>query len=129
MILLAAGMLVNVSPASAVDVGGNGNPYYDCPNAFTVASTNITRNGQVIGLVEMRWSWSCSGNWTRTTSYIGARSLYSAIDKNPNENTAYGLDYATQNWSPYWRVAASQPMCSYASIQDGGTYYYGTVCA
>src|SRR4051794_38036465 len=83
--LLIAG-LVTAAPASAQDYGGDGNPAVDCPNGYTVASANIVENGTVIGLVEMRWSWACSGNWTRTTSYIGARNLYSEIYASPSDS-------------------------------------------
>jgi hypothetical protein len=112
--------------ASATDVGGDGNPAVDCANGYTVASRPIERNGQTIGLVEMRWSWACSGNWTRTTSYIGARNLRSGINTQPfDDSFTYADDYAVQNFSPYRRVASTQSMCSYGTIIDENGYGWG----
>lgn len=129
--MAAAGLVGVASNASATDIGGNGNPAVSCPNGYTVKSANIYRNGAVIGKVEMRWSWACSGNWTRTTSYIGATHLYSRIQKNPWDGTyAIGDDYGyAQNWSPYLRVSPSQSMCSVGVVYVGSTPYSSAVCA
>ncbi len=128
--ITAAALTVTAGTASATDVGGDGNPNNSCPNGYTVTSAPITKAGQTIGLVEMRWSWGCGGNWTRTTSYIGARRLQSHIDTNPwDGRDTYGDDFATQNWSPFRRVAPTQPMCSAGYIEDGGTFYWNYVCA
>ncbi|CRK57721.1 hypothetical protein [Alloactinosynnema sp. L-07] len=124
-VLAIMAMVGTALPASATDVGGDGNPAVDCPNGYTVASRTIERNGQVIGTVEMRWSWACSGNWTRTTSYIGARQLRSGINTQPFDRHTYGDDYAVQNWSPYRRVAPTQSMCSYGQIIDENGYGWG----
>ncbi|CRK57720.1 hypothetical protein [Alloactinosynnema sp. L-07] len=125
-----AGLIVTTGTAAATDVGGDGNPANVCPNGYTVASAPILRNGQTIGLVEMRWSWTCGGNWTRTTSYIGARQLQSMIDTNPwDGRETWADDYATQNWSPFRRVAPSQGMCSNGFIEDGGALYHASICA
>jgi hypothetical protein len=127
---IAMGATVTTGTAAATDVGGDGNPYVSCPNGYTVASANIMRGGQTIGLVELRWSWACGGNWTRTTSYIGARTLTSFIDTNPwDGRETYADDFATQNASPFRRVAPSQGMCSNGFIEDGGGLYSASVCA
>jgi len=127
---LAISGLVAAVPASATDSGGDGNPV-NCANAQPVASVPIIGgNGATIGLVEMRWSAACSGNWTRTTSYIGNQRLVSVIETSPYTRQAVGDDYATSNWSPYLRVAPSQRMCSTGSIFNSiGEQFWGQVCS
>jgi hypothetical protein len=120
-VTLAGGLMGGTASA---DVGGNGNPYNDCPNGQTIASANIYQNGSVIGLVELRWSWACSGNWTRTTSYIGAKTLISEVWKDPSGGYAMGDDYATQNWSPYVVVSPSQRMCFNGVIRVSSNQQY-----
>lgn len=129
--MAAAGLVGVASNASATDVGGNGNPAVSCPNGYTVKSANIYRSGTntVIGQVEIRWSWACSGNWTRTTSYLGVRHLFSTIAYPSGSPYAYGDDYGySQNWSPYIRVASNQTMCATGWIEDNG-WHSATVCA
>ncbi|MFE9851450.1 hypothetical protein ACFYPN_22030 [Streptomyces sp. NPDC005576] len=65
------------------------------------------------------------------TSYIGTHWLYADISFDPyNPNTARGEDYATQNWSPYIRVSASQRMCASGIIVVSDTeQYFGNVCS
>ncbi|MFJ8045466.1 hypothetical protein ACIRBX_33660 [Kitasatospora sp. NPDC096147] len=118
--LAGGGLIGGATGASATDLGGDGNPYYDCPNARTIASAPIVRNGSTIGLVEMRWSSACSGNWTRTTSYIGARRIDSQITDDPVTRLAQSYEVTTQNFSFYLRVPASKRMCSVGTIFDNG---------
>lgn len=79
----------------------------------------------------MRWSSACSGNWTRVTSYIGSQTLIAQIEFDPwNGSYARGEDYATSNWSPYFRVAPTQRMCSSGTIlPDDSHFYFGAVCS
>lgn len=126
----AAALLATAPAAHAEDIGGNGNPAVACPNAQTIATTNILRDGAVIGRVEMRWSSACSGNWTRTTSLIGAHELDSSIRVAPSGSPiAWGIDVATQNFSPYLRVAPTQRMCSFGAIVIGDLHYNAEVCS
>lgn len=123
-IILLAGLCATWSAgaASAADTGGNGNPLASCPNAYTVASAPITSGGRQVGLVELRWSWACSGNWARTTSYVGVRTLTSVIQIGvpPYNPVATGQDNAAQNFSPFLRVAPTQRMCAHGYIAGVG---------
>ena len=54
--------------------------------------------------------------------------LVSHIDP-PNGQGATGDDVATQNWSPYLRVAASDPMCSSGYMYYNGGIYGTEFCS
>jgi hypothetical protein len=129
--LALAGTVALAPSASATDYGGDGNPATDCPNAYTAASAPITDSaGTTIGLVELRWSYSCSGNWTRTTSYNGTRSLVSVVGNSDDTVEASADDVASQNFTPYLRVPASQRMCAAGYINAGNNQWYGNaVCS
>lgn len=107
--VVAVGVLraTAAAPAAAQDGGGNGNPYYDCPNGYTVASSNITRNGAIVGKVELRWSLACGDNWTRTTSHANP---YSNLQYDPwNGISAWATDTASASWSPYLVISPTAP--------------------
>jgi hypothetical protein len=130
--IIGAVLLGGAPGASATDSGGNGNPAIDCPNGYTVASTPIyDYNGAVAGLVEMRWSATCSGNWTRVTSYIGTYHLEAVIGVGTNYDPgAIANDITTQNFTPYLRVAPSQYMCSLGTIAvTNDIQYTAQVCS
>ncbi|MDH6108831.1 hypothetical protein P3T36_002249 [Kitasatospora sp. MAP12-15] len=130
--MIGAALVGGAPSASATDSGGNGNPATDCPNGSTVASTNIyDYNGAVVGLVEMRWSAACSGNWTRVTSKYGAYHLEAVIGEGVNYDPgAVANDIATQNFTPYLRVAPSQYMCSLGTIAvTNDIQYTAQVCS
>lgn len=118
---LIGAALCTPATASATDYGGNGNPATDCSGGYTVASAQVVYDFQTVGLVELRWSAACQGNWTRTTSYIGSRPLYSQIYVQANETVkASAGDTATSHFTPYLRVAPSTRMCSFGQINVGG---------
>lgn len=51
-------------------------------NAYTVTSRLITDSrGGRLALLELRWSTTCRTNWTRMTSYQGARLMRGYIDR------------------------------------------------
>lgn len=107
--------LLSMSPASASDFGGDGDPTR-CTDARTIASGQIMRDNVAVGLVEMRWSTMCSANWTRTTSYSGVRQITSYITVVSSGRYAGAYDVAAGNWTPYLRVAPSERMCSEGDI-------------
>lgn len=128
---LTLGVALATAPAaSATDIGGDGNPYTDCGTGQTVASAPIHHGGRRIGVVEMRWSWQCSGNWTRTTSEIGARNLLSSIDTYPYDGRdTISDDHATSHWTRYRRVAPDREMCSIGMIHEQGDWRGVRVCS
>ncbi|GAA1957417.1 hypothetical protein [Kitasatospora viridis] len=130
--LIGAAALSAAPAASATDSGGDGNPATDCPGGYTVASTSIhDYNGAVVGLVEMRWSAACSGNWTRVTSYIGSYHLEAEIGEGADYTpSAIANDTATQNFTPYLRVSPSQYMCSLGTIAvTNDIQYTAQICS
>ncbi|MGW4369499.1 hypothetical protein ACWEKT_28025 [Nocardia takedensis] len=119
--LSAAALVLGASSAHATDVGGDGNPATDCSGGYTVQSATVYYDFQAVGLVELRWSYACSGNWTRTTSYIGARPLYSQVylESNPADE-AHSWDNATSHFTRYIQVAPSDRVCVRGEINVGG---------
>ncbi|WP_328917521.1 MULTISPECIES: hypothetical protein [unclassified Streptomyces] len=128
--LVGAGLLGAAPDAAATDSGGDGNPAVDCANGQTIASASITNAGVVVGLVEMRWSWACSGNWTRTTSYVGSKTLESYTEAPRTGQNSLAVDVGTSNWSPYLRVAPSERVCSWGRVYLADNLRVGaTVCS
>lgn len=115
---IAAGSIMG-APIASADSGGDGNPFVSCPNGYSIAQAPIMNGSQQVGLVELRWSYSCGGNWARTTSYIGARDLQAHTYRaNGTGVRAMGWDSGvTQNVSPFIRVGASERMCAYGSVR------------
>lgn len=129
--ILGTALLGGAPGASATDLGGDGNPSH-CLNAYTVASATIyDYNGAKVGLLELRWSASCSGNWARLTSGIGVQVLFAGIQYDPDIRIyASAVDLAAANFSPYMIVPASQRMCAVGNIRvDEAHQYSATVCS
>jgi len=125
-----AGSVALAPSASAADYGGDGNPATDCPNAYTVASAPITNgSGATIGLVELRWSYACSGNWSRTTSYIGTQFLNPGVYVPDGGAWASSTDVATQDFTRYLRVSPTQEVCASGVIETGTGWWGNTVCS
>ncbi|WP_329171572.1 DUF2690 domain-containing protein [Streptomyces sp. NBC_01477] len=129
-VLTGGTILAGASTASAEDQGGNGNPYYDCANGYTVQSATIYNSyGTAVGTVELRWSWTCGGNWARVTVANGSSqnltAVISPLPSNPNyaQWHASAYDTANQNWSPYVQVPSATIMCAYGAI---GSYHAQT---
>ncbi|NEC68751.1 hypothetical protein [Streptomyces sp. SID9727] len=128
--LLCTGVLGAAPEAAAADYGGDGNPSADCAGGQTIASANIVNAGTVVGVVEMRWSWACSGNWTRTTSYVGTKTLESYTEVPRTGRNSRAVDTGTSNWSPYLRVAPSERVCSWGRVFINDNLRVGaTVCS
>lgn len=107
--------------AHATDYGGDGNPASGCTGGYTVASAPVVYDGNTVGLVELRWSAACGGNWTRTTSYIGARDLYSKVYlQNDPGLAATSFDTATSHFTRYIRVNPSDRVCAFGQVNVGG---------
>lgn len=146
--VLAFGGLASATPAHAADWGGNGDPS-TCTNAITAASKPIygTRGptaGKVIGQLQLRWSWSCHGNWSRVVLYGGMYTSPVTIEQRieAEGRSAGANDYnvktgtgGTSAWTPYLRLANSQSTaCAQVWLSsDFGTLNYHTngarVCA
>jgi hypothetical protein len=150
--LIAAGaalvLAVSVAvPANATDTGGNGSPS-GCAGAYTVKSATIygsrgTTAGKPIGQVQMRWSQSCYGNWTRVVLYGGLyKSPVNIVEEIDSEGRSAMADDTVKMtasgvtaWTPLLKLAHSQSAaCSYATVSsDFGTLNYHTngasVCA
>ena len=141
--IVAAGsvILIGTAPAQAVDSGGDGNPA-NCANTTTVATAPIygTRAhlaGLKIGELQLRWSWSCHGNWSRVVLYGGMYSnsvtVEQAVESEGRRASAYDTNVytgsgGTSAWSPYIRLANSQSRaCVRASLSsDFGTLNFHT---
>lgn len=132
--MVAAALLAAPHPARAADHGGVANPATACPNGYTVVSADIRDSrGFVIGRVDLRWAYSCGGNWARTTSYVGNRTLESRVAPDSwfgGPGAATSTDYnVTQNWSFYISRLPSAPACAKGSVVNSGHWYSATVCS
>ncbi|MGW2477042.1 hypothetical protein [Streptomyces sp. NPDC001665] len=129
-LLIGAGLLGAAPQAAATDYGGDGNPAVGCGGGQTIASANIVNAGTVVGIVELRWSWACGGNWTRTTSYVGTKTLESYTEVPRTGRNSRAVDVGTSNWSPYLRVAPSERVCSWGRVFINDNLRVGaTVCS
>ncbi|MBW4701958.1 hypothetical protein [Micromonospora sp. RL09-050-HVF-A] len=141
--ILAAGtiILTGAAAAQATDSGGDGSPT-GCSQTSTVATVPIHGSrgalaGKAIGELQLRWSWSCHGNWSRVVLYGGMYSNPVTVEQvvesegrrasayDPNLLTGAG---GTSAWSPYIRLANSQSTaCVQAWLSsDFGTLNYHT---
>ncbi|NGY65354.1 hypothetical protein G7043_41320 [Lentzea sp. NEAU-D13] len=147
MALVAATSLMAAAPAQASDWGGDGDSA-TCDSPFTVVSTPIygTRGnliGKKIAELQMRWSWSCYGNWSRVVldggNYPDTVTVEQRVES--EGKSAGALDWVTPGstgataWIRYVRLANSQsPACVQAWLSsDFGTPNFHTngarVCA
>ncbi len=140
--------VVGATPAQASSFGGNGDPS-GCANPINVATAPIYGSrgylaGKKIGELQLRWSWSCYGNWSRVVMYGGMYSSPVTVEQIVESegrragSTDFGVRTGTAGttaWSPYLRLANSQ---SRACVQvwlssDFGTLNFHTngarVCA
>ena len=140
--LVAAGVLVGVAaPAQAADWGGDGNPGVSCSGGYTVASAPIYGsrghlNGVEIGQLELRWAWSCGGNWSRVVLYGGMysdqvtieQSIYSEGRSAGADDFVYVPSSGTSAWSPYLHLAnSSSTACVTATVSSNfGTLNFHT---
>lgn len=127
IVALSGALAVGVAapPAKAADWGGNGNPATACPGGYTVAQRSLVDNrGRTIGRLELRWAWSCHGNWSRVVIYGGLNTTVTIGQSVHSEGRAAGADdrpYAgasgTSAWSPYLRLANSNSRaCVYTDV-------------
>ncbi|MFE2959479.1 hypothetical protein [Nocardia tengchongensis] len=127
--------LVSAPNANAHNEGGVADPTSACPNGYTVKSADIhDRHNFVIGRVELRWAYSCGGNWARTTSYVGDRpeieSRVARGDWLSGPGSAYAVDYnVNQNWTYYISIRPSDPACAKGSLHYQGYWQEATVCS
>lgn len=147
--ILAVGtvILMGAAPAQASDFGGDGNPA-GCASPITVAVAPIYGSrahlsGLKIGELQLRWSWSCHGNWSRVVLYGGMYSSPVTVEQivESEGRRAGANDYVstgsagTSAWSPYIRLANSQSTaCAQAWLSsDFGTLNFHTngarICA
>jgi hypothetical protein len=125
-------ILMGAAPAQASGYGGDGDPS-SCASPITVATTPIYGSrahlaGLQIGELQLRWSWSCYGNWSRVVMYGGMYSSPVTVEQRvESEGRAAGdTDFnvhtgssGTSAWSPYLRLANSQSTaCVYASLSS-----------
>ncbi|MFB6720533.1 hypothetical protein ACFCV3_10250 [Kribbella sp. NPDC056345] len=127
---------VSVLPAHATDWGGNGDPS-TCASPITVATAGIYGSrghliGKKIGELQLRWSWSCHGNWARVVLYGGNYPDTVTVDQvvesegrraGANNVVHPGSGGATA-WTPYIRLANSQ---STACVQVSASSDFGTL--
>ncbi|MCM0621781.1 hypothetical protein [Nocardioides bruguierae] len=133
------------SPASAADFGGNGNPATSCSNAYTVKSAPLVGSrgptrGKVVGVLQLRWSWTCHGNWSRVVLYgnSGYSDTVNVEQIVESEGRRAGANdwirpgsSGASSWTPFIRLANSQ---STACVQawassDFNTLNYHTIGA
>jgi hypothetical protein len=113
-------VLMGAAPAQATDFGGDGSPT-GCSNTSTVATAPIYGSrghlaGLQIGELQLRWSWSCYGNWSRVVLYGGMYSSPVTVEQTvESEGRRAGAnDFVitgsggTSTWTPYIRLANSQ---------------------
>ncbi len=121
--ILAVGtvILMGAAPARASGYGGDGDPS-GCSSPITVATAPIYGSrahlaGLQIGEVQLRWSWSCHGNWSRVVMYGGMYSSPVTVEQIVESegrragDTDFGVytgSGGTSAWSPYLRLANSQ---------------------
>lgn len=135
---IAVGLvLMSATPAQASSFGGNGDPA-TCKNPVTVASTPIYASrsylaGKQIGQLQIRWSWSCYGNWSRVVLYGGMYSSPVTVEQivESEGRRAGSTDFSvrtgsagTTAWTPYLRLANSR---STACVQVWLSSDFGTL--
>ncbi|WP_328996182.1 hypothetical protein OG394_16165 [Kribbella sp. NBC_01245] len=147
ILVVSAVTLTSAAPAHASDWGGDGTPS-GCSSPITVATASIYGSrgnlaGKKIGELQLRWSWSCHGNWSRVIMYGGMYSSPVTAEQNiQSEGRAAGAtDFVSTGsggrsaWSPYIRLANSQSTaCAQAWLSsDFGTLNFHTngarICA
>ncbi len=109
-------------------------------NASTVISNDIyDQTGSLIGLVELRWSNTCSTNWTRGSQYIGCGS-FNCIQNwmatlwwhNPKTGACEDWNYpGSANVTTFWSNQEYAPVLNveseaYVQYNSNGDNYYGT---
>ncbi|MEU4568967.1 hypothetical protein [Micromonospora sp. NPDC023956] len=86
-----------------------------------------------IGELQLRWSWSCHGNWSRVLMYGGMYSSPVTVEQivESEGRRAGSLDHevrtgsgGTSAWSPYLRLVNSQ---STACVQAWLSSDFGTL--
>lgn len=127
--------------AQATDSGGNGSPT-SCAGAYTVKSAPIygargITKGKVIGWLELRWSSSCSGNWSRVVmigglyaSPVNVSQFVTSEGRSAHADDTFRVPASgTSAWTPYLRLANSaSSACVQASVSsDFGTSNYNSV--
>ncbi|MEU3626781.1 hypothetical protein [Amycolatopsis coloradensis] len=123
------------SAAHAGDEGGVANPATACPNGYTVKAADIHDfRGFRIGRVDLRWAYSCGGNWARTTSYVGSvsqvESRVAMGDWLSGPGSAFSYDYNTaQNWTYYISIRPDAPACAKGRLFYQGYWHEATVCS
>ncbi|GAA3001721.1 hypothetical protein [Actinokineospora diospyrosa] len=146
--VVGAVSLMGAAPAQASDWGGDGDSA-GCASPITVATTAITGSrgklaGKTIGELQLRWSWSCHGNWSRVVLYGGMYSTPVTVEQivesegrragSTDHNLRTGSG-GTSAWTRYLRLANSQSRaCAQAWLSsDFDTLNYHTngarVCA
>jgi hypothetical protein len=147
IVVVGAGSVTSAAPAHASTWGG-ADPS-GCASPVTFATTPIYGSrgylaGVQIGELQLRWSWSCYGNWARVLLWGGMYSSPVTVElRIEAEGRAAGSyetnirtgSAGTSAWSPYFRVASSNSVaCGYASLSsDFGTLNFHTngahICA
>jgi hypothetical protein len=121
ILVVSAVIVMGAAPAQASSFGGDGDPS-GCSSPSTVATTSIygsrgNLSGKKIGELQLRWSWSCYGNWSRVVMYGGMYSSPVTVEQivesegrragSTDDGVRTGSG-GTSAWSPYIRLANSQ---------------------
>lgn len=106
--------------------GDSGNPI-DCTNNWTVSKVIAlkSRDGVVRAYSQMWWSESCQGNWVRTWTADGDKSvlrsqIFPSGRPTPDRPFALADDYASAHFTMYLRARPKQEMCAATSFNEGG---------
>lgn len=147
--LIAAGATVSagMAPAQATDWGGDGDSA-KCEQATTVVATPIYGSrgnlaGKKIAEVQLRWSPTCYGNWSRVVldgnNYSDDVTVEQVVQSEGREarsvDTVHPGSTGVTAWTKYLHLANSQsPACAQAWLSSNfGTLNYHTngarVCA
>jgi len=128
-------VMTAAAPAHAIDWGGDGDSA-TCDSPFTVVSKPIYGSrgnliGKKIAELQMRWSWSCHGNWSRVVldggnypDMVTVEQVVESEGKNARsvDSVTPGSGGATA-WTRYVRLANSE---SYACVQAWLSSDFGT---
>lgn len=129
------------SPASALAYD-NTDPGASATGCAGSASTLLSKGvnsstGQVIGLVELRYSSSCGTKWARITSYIDYRNLRTWSERWSDWASTHGGPGGDPG--PYYGTSAysdqlygnGYTVCAYGGLPDpnNGVYAYAQACA
>ncbi len=138
--------LVAPVQAEAQDWGGNGSPTR-CRGNWTVKSTPLygkrgPTRGKVIGYLDIRWSNTCHGNWSRVRLWGGMYASSVTIEQvvRSEGKSAGAHDWfsarqmkttGTHAWTPYVRLKSSRSIaCVDAWVSsDFGTLNFHTTGA